>query len=221
MKTININGNQINVEVKESPRTRKTVKIEFKSTEKLIITIPKDSEIDVDELIKKYRGQITKKHQILRAVKPVIEDNQILFKGKPRKIEYIKTENNQRVKLSDDSIKIFHHETTRPMSLLKKWMIEETKKIIKKVQEEHPELENPVRISVADTSRWGYTRENVIIYNWQIAALPERLAEYVILHELVHLEHMNHGKKFKTEMIKILPEYKEIEKQIKKYEIKK
>jgi predicted metal-dependent hydrolase len=40
--------------------------------------------------------------------------------------------------------------------------------------------------------------------------------EYVIIHELCHLKHMNHSKKFWSMVESFMPDYKEAEKELKK-----
>jgi len=39
--------------------------------------------------------------------------------------------------------------------------------------------------------------------------------DYVVVHELCHLKEMNHSKKFWDEVEKIIPDYKELRKNIK------
>ncbi|MBN2350836.1 MAG: M48 family metallopeptidase [Bacteroidales bacterium] len=54
------------------------------------------------------------------------------------------------------------------------------------------------KISVKNAkSRWGScSHQNNINLNLQLMRLPESLSDYIILHELTHTVHKNHGKEF-------------------------
>ena len=102
----------------------------------------------------------------------------------------------------------------------KKWMTAKTKDLINKTLERYSDqvFITPTRISVTDTNRWGYVRKNgSIIYNWQLSALPPGLAEFIIMHEIVHLSYLNHQRGFHNMMVGIIPDYKQREKELKKY----
>jgi hypothetical protein len=67
-------------------------------------------------------------------------------------------------------------------------------------------------------TRWGScSGRNNINLNIKIAALPEQLQDYVLLHELVHTKHKNHGKGFWAEMDKLTGDAKKLRKEMKKY----
>jgi predicted metal-dependent hydrolase len=56
----------------------------------------------------------------------------------------------------------------------------------------------PRRIIVKDTrSRWGScTPEGTLMFCWRLVMAPTFVQEYVAAHEVAHLRHMNHGKRF-------------------------
>lgn len=56
----------------------------------------------------------------------------------------------------------------------------------------------PRRISVKDThSRWGScASDGSLAFSWRLVMAPELVQDYVVAHEVAHLRHMNHGKRF-------------------------
>ncbi len=48
-----------------------------------------------------------------------------------------------------------------------------------------------------------------ISYSYRLMVYPDRAVDYVVVHELCHLVHMNHSKDFYALLGKILPDYKE------------
>ena len=52
-------------------------------------------------------------------------------------------------------------------------------------------------------------------FNYKIAFFPERLRDYIIVHEICHLKELNHSSKFWELVTRTFPDYKEIRKQIK------
>lgn len=71
------------------------------------------------------------------------------------------------------------------------------------------------RLSHANT-RWGSCSSNrTISLNIGLMKVPEVLRDYVILHELAHLNHMDHSKEFWAEVETHDPNYKIHEKKLK------
>ncbi|MBQ2672698.1 M48 family metallopeptidase [Candidatus Saccharibacteria bacterium] len=76
---------------------------------------------------------------------------------------------------------------------------------------------NKCRLSHANT-RWGSCSSNrTISLNIGLMNVPEPLRDYVILHELAHLNHMDHSKAFWAEVGLHDKRYKEHEKKLKHF----
>ncbi len=74
----------------------------------------------------------------------------------------------------------------------------------------------PARVRMRTmTSRWGScSSKGNINLNRALCFLPPHLAEYVVLHELVHLRVFNHSKAFKDVMTQYMPDWKAREREL-------
>lgn len=77
------------------------------------------------------------------------------------------------------------------------------------------------RISIKNQkSCWGScSQKKNINFNYKIIKLPEILRDYIIIHELCHLEEMNHSRKFWELVSRAVPDYKMFKKELKKIKI--
>jgi hypothetical protein len=66
--------------------------------------------------------------------------------------------------------------------------------------------------------RWGScSNKSVITLSTELIKLSDLFIEYVIIHELCHLRHHNHGEKFYELLSEIFPEWKSVRKELRKY----
>jgi len=66
-------------------------------------------------------------------------------------------------------------------------------------------------------SRWGSCSEDKNLnFSYRLIYMPSYMAEYIVVHELCHLQEMNHSKNFWQLVEQTVPDYKKIEKQLKK-----
>lgn len=57
--------------------------------------------------------------------------------------------------------------------------------------------------------RWGSCNsDRHLTFNWRLAMLHPEVIDYVIVHEMCHLVHLNHDRSFWRLVGKILPDYK-------------
>ena len=97
----------------------------------------------------------------------------------------------------------------------------EIEKILPQKVQEHSIRMNlfPTSISYRKNKRtWGSCNyKNGLNFNILLMKFPLEVMEYVIVHELAHIKHKNHSKDFWNLVAIFCPNYKEIEKQFKKF----
>lgn len=66
-------------------------------------------------------------------------------------------------------------------------------------------------------TRWGScSKKGNLNFNYKIIFLPEKLAIYIIAHELCHLKEFNHSQKFWNLVARAMPDYRDIVKELKR-----
>lgn len=67
---------------------------------------------------------------------------------------------------------------------------------------------HPKKVSISNAKKqWGScTRQGAIRLSWRLICLPAAALDYVIVHELVHLQHFDHSSAFWTDVQTIYPE---------------
>lgn len=66
-------------------------------------------------------------------------------------------------------------------------------------------------------SRWGScSSQGNLNFNYRLIYLENKFQDYIIVHELCHLQEMNHGKNFWKLLSLQIPDYKKIRKELRK-----
>ena len=76
----------------------------------------------------------------------------------------------------------------------------------------------PMRVLVRNqSSRWGScASDGSLRFCWRLILAPQRVLDYVVVHELSHLRHPHHQRPFWACVESILPEYKELRAELKR-----
>ncbi len=149
---------------------------------------------------------------------------------------------------SDYKSQIQNQEESGYSCLFGEWLEAHTKKEIKQIEAEFEEqtlklLDNALDLySLNDTdlqldikfrnykSRWGACKrvkrgagkipdKATLMFNKKLRYLPIELVNYVVIHETAHLFQPNHSVRFWDKVGEILPDYKELRKEMKGYNI--
>ena len=68
------------------------------------------------------------------------------------------------------------------------------------------------RISIRNQkTRWGScSKSGNLNFNYKILFLEEQLADYIVVHELCHLQELNHSQKFWNLVAQVFPNHKQL-----------
>jgi hypothetical protein len=69
----------------------------------------------------------------------------------------------------------------------------------------------PKRVVIKDQQkRWGScTKDHQLLFNWKCVMAPSPVLDYIVVHEMCHMVHMNHSNEFWHLLKRILPDYEQ------------
>lgn len=98
---------------------------------------------------------------------------------------------------------------------LKKFYINSCKTIVgERIKVYQKQLKvRPKTIEIVESkAKWGScSSDRKLTFNYRLAMAPIQVIDYVVIHELCHLLHMNHDRSFWRRVGSIMPDYKEKE----------
>lgn len=147
----------------------------------------------------------------------ILDAKDLIYRKKDWLIENIQKQNSK--KLNENEFLYFGEKKLLSDFLIKdldKFYKEEIQKIIPSLVEKYSNLMQlyPTKISYRKNRRtWGSCNfKNELNFNILLAKYPIFIIEYIVIHELAHIQHKNHSKDFYFLVEKFSPNYKKIEK---------
>ena len=126
-----------------------------------------------------------------------IEQDHVVFDDKQLNI-YVKQFEGERIK---QALKRFYYQQCKAL----------VEKSIRSYQSNFKVKPRSIRISDSQ-STWGTCDSNLqLTFNWRLAMAPKNVIDYVVVHEMCHMVHMNHDRSFWRLVGKIMPGYKDQE----------
>lgn len=231
--TIELKNKTIEFEVTHS--NRKTFEIKIQPPDIITVRSPKRArKKDIINLMKKKENWILMKLEELKEVeyvkkeKEFIDGELFLYLGKeyPLNIKIDKGLRKPIIEITEGELYIKTNilEVDKLRKAAEMWYREKTLEIILEKVEilyKYFNVEpNSIRVK-QQKKRWGSCNsKRDLMFNWRLSMAPSYVVEYIVLHEMCHMVHMDHSKKFWVLVEEIMPDYKERRKWLKKYGLK-
>lgn len=132
-----------------------------------------------------------------------------IFQDNTIEQDYVKFEGNQLV------IYVKYPEDEKIKHALKRFYYQQCKALVEKSISSYQNYfkTKPRSIRITDNQKaWGTCdSKHQLTFNWRLAMAPLSVIDYVVVHEMCHMVHLNHDRSFWRLVGKIMPDYKEKE----------
>lgn len=206
------------VQIKRSYRKTVTLKINEKG-EVFVLCPLKYSLKNINKLLLEKQAWITKHLQLIQQKQLQYTNyynyNKVMFLGE----SYDINPNNSVIEIGENKIKLRKNADIK--KTLKQWLIKQANSVILSTLDQisdYTHINYKTAKIISARKKWG-SCDNLknINLNFRLIMLPIEAIEYVCIHELSHIKHMNHSTEFWNNVKNFMPNYKQIENLIKKY----
>lgn len=182
----------------------------------LIVRAPYNMSIEkIYEFIKDKQHWIEKKQTFIKSTllehKDITEYNSLFFLGKKYPISLVKgldkavLTNNHLAMPYTTNINVKKHNLKTFLCInIEKIILPKINNFAKKIGV------SPKSIKIINSrAKWGMCdNDSNVYFNFKLAMLSNEMIDYVIVHELYHIKHLNHSKDFWSQVSSFMPNYK-------------
>ena len=219
MPVLEVNGKRITCDIRR--KDIRHIYLRLKSNLQLELSLPHNTDISVSSILEKKRPWIERKVKEMSEAKKIFKNDSILYKGEYIRVKVCDARSPCKgVRLYRNVMLLYESSESKREVILADFIARQT---LEYIQRKAAELAEELgvtydSISTKEMKRWGYcTREGTLFFNWRLICLPQRLVDYIVFHELLHLKHFNHSKQFKKDMARYFLDYKELEVMLRSY----
>ncbi|MBI5023860.1 MAG: M48 family metallopeptidase [Candidatus Omnitrophica bacterium] len=196
---------------------RRTLALMISADATLVVRAPAHTPLDTIEQfvgkntdwIKRTLARLQKRPQVKQ--KQFVRGEEFLFLGESHPLE-VQNDTDQPLDLRDGFI-LNAKEQSRGRELFIEWYKNEAKKIIAARVEWWAQrfclAYKSVNITCANR-RWGSCAPNDRLnFSWRLVMAPISVIDYVVVHELAHITHKNHSRRFWNRVEAMYPDHKD------------
>jgi hypothetical protein len=202
-----------------NPKLKHTY-LSFDDEGTLVIKSPKVSQSYIESLLLQKSAWIRRTQEKLAAkkgsLKDIFQNDELYFLGSAYPL-HLKEHSKKRTSFvfNQTDCTLYYHtfDTALFMKQIDRFYKSEAESLIPSLVEKWAQKMNlyPTKIKFRKTRRqWGScSTKNVLSFNTMLMKLPLKVIEYVVVHELAHIQHKHHQKAFWKLVEQTMPDYKE------------
>ncbi|MDE1828050.1 MAG: M48 family metallopeptidase [Candidatus Micrarchaeota archaeon] len=201
---------------------RKSISLKFHDSSTLIVSIPRYSLVNIERLIEGHRSWIIKHSSEIASSRNFMRGDEVLYAGSYYPMEFREKIGRSRVTKLNDRIIVESEGREAGIRAVSNFMKRQTEGIVAPILAEKLRVAGKEIKSVKyrKMRKWGYcTSDRRIKFNAYLSMLPIPILDYIVSHEVSHLIELNHSKKFWAVVSGFCPEYRELRKELKKYNV--
>jgi len=218
--------NSMSIKVDKLIRSkRRSISLEITRDAQLVVRMPKYGSLrDVERFVREKSAWIEQKMAEIseriakRPVKKFVEGEEFYYLGEKYKLLIVE---NQNPKLKfQNGFYLEAGNSSMAKNIFIKWYKRQAKLNIPKRVQWYATQNNlkygKIKITSA-SRRWGScSAEGNLNFTWKLMLMPISILDYVVVHELAHTVHHDHSKRFWAVVGKIIPDYREKRRWLKK-----
>jgi len=221
---VSIHSHPMPVVYRRHARARNYV-LRLLANKTVVVTVPRHgTQKFAREFVESRKGWLEKQWRMLEAQKPPPQTlrpgMEILFRGGREMLALLASGPTPEVILADQRIAFDPADPDiRPAveKHLRRLAVTELTRRVGELAAQHGCQVKRVVVRNQRT-RWGSCScHGAISLNWRLIQLPEQVRDYIIIHELMHLRHLNHSPRFWAEVERSCPDYRRAEDWLKRH----
>jgi len=197
---------------------RKTFALIVQRDGSLVVRAPlRASDKQIQELVQKKQKWIKAKQEVARRTyarthpKEYANGEGFLYLGESYKLAIV--DGNQPPLSLGDQFYLSTSALPHAATVFKAWYTQQAKRVISErvawYASQNGFVYQQVKITSART-RWGScSPHGSLNFSWRLIMAPMRVIDYVVIHELVHLQQKNHSKTYWEKVKRLMPDYQQ------------
>lgn len=207
------------IPIDELVRTRrKSIALIVQPDGRLLVRAPlRASQAEILAVVEKHSRWILKKQAQARAMRlthpphTYLPGDEFWYLGAPRRLEVVEG-SRPALMLRGDVFRLSRLSLPKAATIFRNWYRAQAKRFfadrVSALAARYGFQPRAVRVTSA-RRRWGScSPSGTLAFSWRLMIAPPAVIDYVILHELIHLEIKNHSPAFWSRVQQLVPDYK-------------
>jgi len=199
---------------------RRTLSIQIGDDGRLIVRAPmRMAQRDIDEFVRSKEKWIAAKQEQARrqasrfAPKEFVSGEEFFYLGEPYRLQI--EDKQSRPLVFNEGFHLSRAAAPRAAAVFERWYRRQALRVMSERVDLYATANgfefNRIKITSA-RKQWGSCGpRGDLRFAWRLVMAPLPMIDYVAVHELVHLRHRNHSKRFWSRVKSILPDFKQRE----------